>query len=159
MRAQEFIIEKLNSLINKFKTIKARYEYDITSKSHIIEITPNDIYHHDSTYIEWERKMMSEFLSEFGGENICFISDDDMMGIETETYSCQGADYNQNPITSLYNFSKEPYTIHKTSININIDIVDRTIPAVNMYTQQYNTTGIQTVTVQCSSMGNYYLAA
>ena len=154
MRAQEFIVEKLNSLINKFKTIKARYEYDIASKSHIIEITPNDIYHHDDTYIAWEHETMSEFLSLYKSENLCFISDDDIMGIENETYSCQGQFYDPS-----YNVAKEPYAICEETVKVNIGIINKVMPAVNMYSRKYSTTGIQMVTVQCSSMDNYYLAA
>jgi hypothetical protein len=60
---------------------------------HFIEIVPKDIYHIDSAYIEWESSFFDEFVELFPAENICFISDDAIVGIEDADYILCGIDY------------------------------------------------------------------
>ena len=169
MDSKNFIIDKLNSLVALFKRIKAIYGYDPEVKAHVVKIIPNYIYHHDDGYIEWEREMMTEFLSKFRGENICFISDDDIMGIEHVTYSCAGEDYVQENAIDVSENAVSPYksyqypcsiSIKENSAHLNVSFMDKF--AVNKYRKSMpeNKTGMQKMTVYCNeSMCNYSSAA
>jgi len=169
MDSKKYIIDKLDCLVSEFKGLKAIYGYDAEAKVHVVEIIPNYIYHHDDGYIEWEREMMTEFLSKFRGENICFISDDDIMGIEHVTYSCAGEDYVQENAIDISENAVSPYksyqypcsiSIKENSAHLNVSLMDKF--AVNIYKHRIskNMTGMQKITVYCDqSMSNYSSAA
>ena len=86
MDAKEYIIEKLNLLCGEIPNVCIRYEHDSESHSHIIEITPRDIYENDKNYISWESDMYDEFIAKYPFENICFISDDALVGLNQVTF-------------------------------------------------------------------------
>jgi len=93
MKSQEYIINELESFIKKFTNVRVRYEYDEGAKVHIVEVLPNDVYRLDEEYILWERQMFHRFVEVYNTENICFISDDALVGIENAELVLCGSDY------------------------------------------------------------------
>ena len=93
MNPQEYIINELESFIKRFSKVRVRYEYNTNSLVHLIEIVPNNIYHLDENYILWESEMFDNFVDVYPAENICFISDDALVGIEKAMYVKEGLDY------------------------------------------------------------------
>ena len=93
MNATEYILGALGDLAEKFPQIRARYEYDRRIESHFIEVIPNDVYHLDDAYIAWENNMTDEFIALFPTQNICFISDDAVVGIRNTEYIIEGLEF------------------------------------------------------------------
>ena len=65
MTSSEFIISKLKSFINEFPGTRVRYEHDEKSNTHFIEVVPNEVYHFDNKYIQWESKFLTSSLNNF----------------------------------------------------------------------------------------------
>lgn len=99
MNAKEYIIKELELFLTKFTNVRIRYEYDIPAITHVIEIIPNNVYHSDEEYISWELDMYDNFSNNFPTENIYFISDDALVGIENPIFVKEGLSY--APFSSL----------------------------------------------------------
>ncbi|MDR0864276.1 MAG: hypothetical protein LBO74_05010 [Candidatus Symbiothrix sp.] len=82
MDAKQYIVNELGTLVVKFPNVRVRYEYDENALVHCIEVIPNEIYHLNDEYILWENEMTDKFIEFFPTQNICFISDDALVGIE-----------------------------------------------------------------------------
>ncbi len=87
------IISELEIFIKIFSNVRVRYEYNESTLTHIIEIVPNEVYYFNHEYISWESKLFDKFINLYPTENICFISDDVLVGIKNEIYSKEGLDY------------------------------------------------------------------
>ncbi len=98
MNSSEYIINELNLFITSNQSARARYEYDKEALIHIIEITPNKLYHESEAYIAWEDKLFMSFVELFPQENICFISDDSYISIKNPLFTKEGvfAPYTEN---------------------------------------------------------------
>ena len=48
MTAKEFITEELKKLHSKFSSSNIRYEYNVYTNTHIIEITPIEFYNNET---------------------------------------------------------------------------------------------------------------
>ena len=75
MKAQDFIIKKLNELAVNFDGIRIRYEFRKNTLTHIIEVLPLDLYENDLGYLAEEDRIEDEFESLFPEDNIVFISE------------------------------------------------------------------------------------
>lgn len=93
MKAREYIIEEIKKFILQFSYTKVRYEFDFNSNSHFIEVVPSSVYHDDNEYISWESKMFDDFVAKYPDQNICFISDDAIIGIEKVDFEIAGLNY------------------------------------------------------------------
>ena len=93
MNPVDNIIGKLESFISVFLSSKVRYEYDEKSRSHMIEVLPIEIYQQNDDYIEWESETFDEFISKYPSENICFISDDSLVKIDSPVFEKEGLYY------------------------------------------------------------------
>ncbi|MGL4852251.1 MAG: hypothetical protein ACRC3Z_06360 [Phocaeicola sp.] len=100
MKSKEFIINELKEFILKFSNMRIRYEFDEISFVHTVEVLPNEKYHSDQLYMEWESDMFDRFTERFPYENICFVSDDAVYGITNEALVIEGVWY--YPITRQY---------------------------------------------------------
>lgn len=83
MTSKEYILSKLKSFIKDFSHARVRYEFDADIESHFIEIMPNELYHLDVDYMDWEEELFHKFIEMFPGESICFLSDDALVGLES----------------------------------------------------------------------------
>jgi hypothetical protein len=89
-----FIKEALKEFILSFPKTRVRYEFDIDANVHCIEVVPNSIYHLDNDYINWENNFTNSFIQSFPYQNICFFSDDAIVGINNIEFELTGS----NPV-------------------------------------------------------------
>jgi|BioPla2DNA2_1021312.scaffolds.fasta_scaffold33146_3 GTP:adenosylcobinamide-phosphate guanylyltransferase len=126
MEAKNYIHDALNAFIKRFSKTRIRYEYDTNALVHIVEVLPNDIYHLDTDYIQWEDDFYKRFVTLFPSENICFISDDALVEISTPELVLEGLEY--APITSSKETTNIINTNIVTSVNKCFDIPFSDIP-------------------------------
>lgn len=110
METSDYIIRKLKSFIEKFSNTKVRYENDEMSHIHMIEILPLEVYKKNNEYIKWESDFFDEFINKFQSENICFISEDALVGIDKVSFEKEGIYYT-------------PFSVEEKSILIDSSIV------------------------------------
>lgn len=81
MNAKDKIKIFLNELSSKYKDSfeKFRYEYDLSLETHLIEVSPIDLYNNNS-YSEEELRFCIDFTDEFC-EDILFISPENIIKI------------------------------------------------------------------------------
>lgn len=96
MNSFDFIKEHLSNFITLFPKTKVSYEFDYDCNTHYIEVVPNSIYHLDAAYIKWENDFFEIFTAEFPEHNICFISDDALVGLDKVDFKIIGKDFQQN---------------------------------------------------------------
>jgi hypothetical protein len=89
----EYIKSELKNFIVEFPKTRVRYEIDINSNTHSIEIVPNEIYRLDKDYITWEENFFDAFINEFPDQNICFISDDTIVGLDKVDFELSGKEF------------------------------------------------------------------
>ena len=82
MTATDYIQDKLRSLISTFTDIQIRYEYKLSTKTHLIEVIPADFMVENEDYFKEEAKITEEFEQLFPSESIFFISNDSSITIE-----------------------------------------------------------------------------
>lgn len=93
MTSTEYIIAELEKFVKSFHQTRARYEISNDGVTHIIEIVPNEVYHMDDLYLEWEDKFFNDFVSQFPYENICFITDDSALSIVKPIFTVEGLSF------------------------------------------------------------------
>ncbi len=114
MKSIDFVIERLESLYSTIENINIRYEYRQTTSTHIIEITPKDIFDSNEDYIIYEEKIEGEFKTAFFDENILFISSESLTEIKDPFRSWGGIAKNEATekhysFTELYNFYESQF--------------------------------------------------
>ena len=93
LEATSFIKEALNDFITAFLKTRVRYEFDIDANVHCIEVVPNNIYYLENDYINWENNFTNNFIELFPYQNICFFSDDAIVGINNIQFELIGSKY------------------------------------------------------------------
>jgi len=91
MTAKNWVIGSIKELVSSFPHIRVRYENHILSNTHFLEIVPNSIFHINEKYKEWEEKLTFEFIQKFPNQNICFISDDAIVGLDNIDFEAKGS--------------------------------------------------------------------
>lgn len=119
MNPYEYIISELTNFILEFPRTRVRYEHDNSSETHFIEVVPNDVYHLDTDYIKWESEMFDRFIELFPEQNICFISDDALVGLDKIDFELKGTEF-----VSLYSTCNKEQNIDNTVIKTNTIIND-----------------------------------
>lgn len=89
---KEFIINELDELASSFPCARFRYEYDELADVHVVEASPNELYHNNNKYIAREKDLTDRFIELFPDQNICFIPDDDIVGISRVDYEISGCE-------------------------------------------------------------------
>jgi hypothetical protein len=119
----EFIKSELKNFIVEFPKTRVRYDNDVNSNTHSIEIVPNEVYRLDKDYINWENDFFDRFINEFPDQNICFISDDAIVGLDKIDFELSGKEFvSMIPTNVIVNcLQLNPNSIrssnHNTSIN------------------------------------------
>ena len=139
MESKKYILNSLETLIAKFPNVRVRYEYDKYALIHFVEVVPNNVYHLNDDYIAWENEMAGKFIEIFPTENICFISDDALVGIENEEFILYGANY--TPI-STYGEEQIMITMDKNFVSISFPSI-YTVPNEMEYPINYCETYLQ----------------
>jgi len=93
MKAKNYIVSEIKSFVQNFPQTRVRYEHDNVAHTHFIEIVPNNIYHWDNHYIQWESDFFDDFISQYPDENICFISDDAVVGLDKIDFELHGTEF------------------------------------------------------------------
>lgn len=113
MTSQEYIILELNDFIVKFPQTRVRYEYDRLSDVHFIEVVPNSVYHLDEAYIKWESELYDRFIASYPDQNICFISDDALVGLESAQLILTGSIYD-----TIYSTNRIETVVEESAIKV-----------------------------------------
>jgi hypothetical protein len=127
MTPNEFIISKLQSFIHDFPETRVRYEHDKLSDTHFVEVVPNEVYYLSERYIAWESKMFDEFVDQFPHENIGFISDDALVGLENIDFELKGLHFDMPCISSTKSIIIEETNLEISSFVNSVTIHDITI--------------------------------
>lgn len=93
MNSKVFVIKELEMMINHFSEIKVSYEFDEKALVHVVEILPQEVYHQDRSYLIWENDLFERFIAAYPSENICFVTEDAIPGIDKPNYEKEGVDY------------------------------------------------------------------
>jgi hypothetical protein len=93
MTPKDFIIKSINDLVIEFPNTRARYENHQLSNTHFIEIVPNEVYYLNENYQKQEEEIVFRFIEKFPTQNLCFITDDAMVGIAKIDYQAQGSSF------------------------------------------------------------------
>lgn len=110
----QYITSELEKFISEFPKTRVRYEHDNSSETHFIEVVPNEIYHLDAQYIQWESEMFDRFIELFPEQNICFISDDALVGLDKIDFELCG-----NEFSSIYTTNIPEVIIESNQIQVN----------------------------------------
>lgn len=145
MTPKEFLIERIKELVNLFPDTKARYENHELSNTHFIEVVPNEFYRLNDEYKEWEEKIVFQFIEQFPSQNVCFISDDAIVGIDNCDYEISGVRYNlQYSLNELCFRKVNDFTI-VTSDNSNpsfteivINSPDKVLSRISAFSYSYS---------------------
>ena len=86
MNSKKFILESLNRLSVVFPEVKIRYELNIHSQCHIIEIIPLEVFEGNEDYMKAEAALEIEFEKLFPEEEIIFISEGSLTEITNTEY-------------------------------------------------------------------------
>jgi len=131
LKAQEFIIESLEVLIQKLPYISIRYENDMEG-THFVEIKSIKKDRFDDFIYKATLEMTINFITKFPYENISFLKENSLFEIENPTYSKKGQFFelakeletaNQKivlqPTTQNYNleFPKKPTVFYQDNFN------------------------------------------
>lgn len=147
MLPKDYIISELKSFINDFPKTRVRFEHDNSSETHFIEIVPNEIYHLDAKYLQWESEMFDRFVNFYPEENICFISDDAIVGLDKVEFELKGADF-----VSLYSTCIKEQNIENTVIKTKTVI---TATLASMFTTKNYQANNNTCTLSLSISGDF----
>ena len=108
MRAKDFIINKINELIQDNPYIKCMYEYDEFDSTHFVLISPKEFYDKDNGLFSGEEKIINEFIELFPQEGILFISEEDEIELKNPIFEREGYLFKYNdlyPMINKYNFA------------------------------------------------------
>lgn len=83
MTSKDFILSKINHILDNFPKMIVRYEYDISCDSHFIEISPSDYFDTNKEYISIEKEINHEFLKLFPFDILTFVSDKDGISLHS----------------------------------------------------------------------------
>ena len=103
MTELDFIKKSIDELVKKFPQTRVRYENHELSNTHFIEVVPNNVYRLNNEYQKWEENIVFQFIEKYPNQNICFISDNALVGIENVDYDVKGHFYD---LLNLYNNQK-----------------------------------------------------
>ena len=84
MTEKEYITTMISEVVSRFAGVRVRYEFRDTSKSHIFEVTPMEIYE-SSEFKDFAFEKVSGFYESFPGTNFAFISENSLTGIKNPT--------------------------------------------------------------------------
>lgn len=90
MTEKDFVIALINELVTLFPKTRVRYENHVLSNTHFVEVVPNEVYRLNDDYLKWEENIVFQFINNYPTQNICFLSDDAIVGVENVEYIATG---------------------------------------------------------------------
>lgn len=91
MIAKDWIVNKIKDLALLMPQLKVRYENHLISSTHFLEVVPNSIFYLNEQYKTWEEEVTFKFIENFPNQNICFISNDAIVGLEHIDFEITGS--------------------------------------------------------------------
>jgi len=82
MTANQYIEERIRSLISIFNDIQIKYWIYFEYKTHLVEVIPAEFMVQNEDYFKEEAQIIEQFNELFPSENIFFISDDSPIQIQ-----------------------------------------------------------------------------
>lgn len=92
MNEVDFIIKKLNNIIDQVPTIKVRYEVDNLNNTHIIEILPKSEYNNNQKLITLKDELAGEFIDNYY-ELLSFITEGSVFKVNNPIFEKEGINY------------------------------------------------------------------
>lgn len=90
MIAQDFIIKRIDELVEKIPSIQCRYMFDSFSDAHYIEVSPQEVLTSDHGFLKEKCNFILDFVSEYPLQTISFLSADDFIEIKTPLHHAKG---------------------------------------------------------------------
>jgi len=109
MTTKEFIIERLDLIIEYFPNLKCIYEYDEMSKVHLIKVLPQGEFDSNKKYSEFESEIIFDFICRYNDSNILFFTTDGSpLDIKNPIYQAVGKKFESESVSSysFENFNK-----------------------------------------------------
>ncbi|MBT2560595.1 hypothetical protein J7E50_07090 [Pedobacter sp. ISL-68] len=94
MGPKEYITTKMEQLIKEFDTLKISYSFHELTDTHSVEVIPNESYHNNNEFKNWEIDFVYDFMNLFPNDSICVLTDDSIMPIENIEFYYEGENYN-----------------------------------------------------------------
>lgn len=119
MNASEFIKTELLEFVRNFPRTRVRAEFNEDSKTYFVEVVPNEVYHFNDLYIDWEKSFLERFIIEFPFENLFFITDDALVGLDVVDFELIGSEFQDIPTTNPdFEFLKVNQSIILPSLSV-----------------------------------------
>jgi len=136
----QYITSELEKFISEFPKTRVRYEHDNNSETHFIEVVPNEFFHFDAQYIQWESEMFDRFVELFPEENICFISDDALVGLDKVDFELCGNEF----VLTYSTVNSQITVLLENHINVSSEINNDNLFNINICTNLSHSNFIET---------------
>jgi hypothetical protein len=94
MEAKEQILAEIKRIVLKFPAVKVRYENDVLSNAHFLEVSANENFNFQSKdYLSCIEDITFRFIGMFPLQNISFISEDSLVGLDKVDFELKGILY------------------------------------------------------------------
>lgn len=81
MKSKEFILYRLNGIVEQFHGITFKYKFDEKELTHIIQVEPLEEFSNNS-YMETESDLVFDFNNQYPDETILFVSSESIITVE-----------------------------------------------------------------------------
>ncbi len=98
MDSKLFVIKELEMMVSHFPETKVSYEFDEKALVHVVEILPQEVYYQDGSYLIWENDFFERFIASYPSENICFVTENAIPGVDDPIYEKEGVAYKKDYI-------------------------------------------------------------
>ncbi len=93
MSPKDYLINKIDELLNSCSDVCIRYAYEDITEFHVIEVSPEYIRRGNDTYMEWERSLWREFAGLYPDEDLLISEVNDSNDMSNLIYSYNGVDF------------------------------------------------------------------
>ncbi|MCD6201587.1 MAG: hypothetical protein J7K46_07255 [Bacteroidales bacterium] len=148
MKATDFVIRRLNELIDNFPKLKAKYEYDNSSKSHYIEILPAKEFKNNKDYAIYETKLIIDFISNFPYDEIVFITKNDLIDISNPIFEKEGKLYRVEKVSFWNSFNWSNEIKMNFNLDLNFSFNESIINEINLLTEGFELPELKEIIVK-----------
>lgn len=92
MTEKQFVINKIDAIVERFPLIKCLYEFDSFDDTHYIKIESSNGYSEE--LINFEFSIVDKFIEKYPYSGIVFLRDGDVVKIENPMYTKTGVMFN-----------------------------------------------------------------
>lgn len=112
MKSIEYLKNKLSTLFSEISGIKIRYEFKVSTNTHIIEVLPVTFFDSNEEYIKQELQIEEDFENRFPEEDILFISKGSLSEIQRPNYTWgyEDFEFDLNNVSNDSNFEFEGFS-------------------------------------------------